>query len=97
VLNNHFRLYPETMLKEMARWECAGLAGVPSTNPILLRKSRFRELAFPKLRWFQPAGDKLPNPFIAVVLASFHQVKCFLMHGQTEAAALELLVSGTTG
>ena len=29
VLNNYFKLYPETMLKEMAQRECTGLAGVP--------------------------------------------------------------------
>jgi long-chain acyl-CoA synthetase len=87
VLNNYFRLYPETMLKEMAQWECTGLAGVPSTYQILLRNSRIRELAFPKLRWFQQAGGKLPNPVITEIRAAFPQVKYFLMYGQTEATA----------
>jgi len=62
VLNNDFRLYPETVLREIQQRECTGLAGVPSVYQLLLRKSRFRELAFPRLRWFQQAGGKLPNP-----------------------------------
>jgi acyl-CoA synthetase (AMP-forming)/AMP-acid ligase II len=87
VLNNDFRLYPEPMLREMQQRECTGFAGVPSTYQLLLRKSRFRELPFPKLRWFQQAGGKLPNPFIAEIIGSFPQVRYCLMYGQTEATA----------
>ena len=87
VLNNDFKLYPETVLQEMQRTECTGLAGVPSIYQILLRKSRFRELDFPKLRWFQQAGGKLPNPCIEEILSSFSKVRCFVMYGQTEATA----------
>jgi acyl-CoA synthetase (AMP-forming)/AMP-acid ligase II len=87
VLNNEFKLYPEEVLQEMRLRACTGLAGVPSTYQILLRKSRFRELAFPALRWFQQAGGKLPNPYIAEILNSFPQVRFFLMYGQTEATA----------
>jgi long-chain acyl-CoA synthetase len=87
VLNNEFRLFPELVLSEMQRKECTGLAGVPSTYQILLRRSRFRELAFPRLRWFQQAGGKLPNPCIEEILSSFPHVKFFLMYGQTEGTA----------
>lgn len=87
VLNNNFRLFPETVLQEMQSKECTGLAGVPSTYQILLRKSRFRQLTFPRLRWFQQAGGKLPNPCIGEILSSFPQVHFFLMYGQTEATA----------
>ena len=62
VINNEFRLFPEHMLLEMQRQKCTGLAGVPSTYQILLRASRFRDLAFPNLRWLQQAGGKLPMP-----------------------------------
>jgi len=86
VLNNDF-MYPETVVQEMLQKECSGLAGVPSTYQILLRKSRFRELKFPKLRWFQQAGGKLPNPHIAEILKAFPDVRYFLMYGQTEATA----------
>jgi len=87
VLNNYFKLYPEAVLTEMAQRGCTGFAGVPSTYQILLRKSRFRQLSFPRLRWFQQAGGKLPNPFISEILTSFPRVKYFLMYGQTEATA----------
>jgi long-chain acyl-CoA synthetase len=87
VLNNEFKLFPEVVLMEMQRKECTGLAGVPSTYQILLRRSRFRELAFPHLRWFQQAGGKLPGSCIQEILTSFPKVKYFLMYGQTEATA----------
>src|SRR5208283_5248184 len=87
VLNNSFKLYPETVLREMQEKECTGFAGVPSTYQILLRKSRFRELTFPALRWFQQAGGKLPNPYIAEILDTFPAIRFFLMYGQTEATA----------
>jgi len=87
VLNNDFHLYPETMLQEMQRTECTGLAGVPSTYQILLRKSRFRKMSFPRLRWFQQAGGKLPNVFIDELRGAFPQTRFFTMYGQTEACA----------
>src|SRR5438309_5857841 len=87
VLNNEFKLFPEAMLQEMQRKECTGFAGVPSTYQILLRNSRFRQMSFPRLRWFQQAGGRLPNPCIQEILRSFPQVSYFLMYGQTEATA----------
>jgi long-chain acyl-CoA synthetase len=87
VLNNEFKLFPEAALMEMKQKECTGLAGVPSTYQILLRRSRFRELAFPRLRWFQQAGGKLPDACVRELLRSFPQVKYFLMYGQTEGTA----------
>lgn len=87
VLNNNFKLFPETVLRDLLQRDCTGFAGVPSTYQILLRKSRFREMKFPKLKWFQQAGGKLPNPQIAEVLSSFPQVRYFLMYGQTEGTA----------
>jgi long-chain acyl-CoA synthetase len=87
VLNNEFRLYPEAVLDEMQQTSCTGFAGVPSTYQILLRRSRFRSMAFPHLRCFQQAGGKLPNACIREILDSFPAVKFFLMYGQTEATA----------
>ena len=86
VLNNHF-MYPEAVLDDMARTACTGIAGVPSTFQILLRKSTFRQRELPALRWFQQAGGKLPNPFIQEILETFRTVRFFLMYGQTEATA----------
>ncbi len=87
VLNNEFRLFPEATLKELQRMACSGFAGVPSTYQILLKRSRFRELEFPRLRWFQQAGGKLPDACIREILRSFPRVKYFLMYGQTEGTA----------
>ena len=87
VLNNEFKLFPEAVLMEMQQKECTGLAGVPSTFQILLRRSRFRDLVFPRLCWFQQAGGKLPNPCIQELLHAFPHVKFFLMYGQTEGTA----------
>ena len=86
VINNQF-LFPEQVLQEMQTRECTGLAGVPSTYQILLRKSRFKRMEFPALRWLQQAGGKLPNPFIQEILEAFPRVRFQLMYGQTEATA----------
>jgi len=86
VLNNQF-LYPEKVLEDIAARECTGLAGVPSTYQILLRKSRFKDMQFPALRWLQQAGGKLHNPFIQEILQTFPHIKYYLMYGQTEATA----------
>jgi acyl-CoA synthetase (AMP-forming)/AMP-acid ligase II len=87
VLNNAFKLFPEQTLEELQEKECTGFAGVPSTYQILLRKTRFRQLSFPRLRWFQQAGGKLPDTCIQELLDSFPPVRFFSMYGQTEGTA----------
>ena len=87
VLNNEFKLFPESVLLEMQRTGCTGMAGVPSTYQILLRNSRFRRMTFPRLRWFQQAGGKLPNACIREIQEAFPLVRFFLMYGQTEGTA----------
>lgn len=86
VINNQF-LYPEAVLQDMHAKSCTGLAGVPSTYQILLRKSRFKAMDFPSLRWLQQAGGRLPNPCIEELRRAFPQVRFFTMYGQTEATA----------
>jgi len=90
------KLFPEAMLGELRQKGCTGLAGVPSTYQILLRRSGFTELVFPRLRWFpNKREEKLPNPCIQQLLDSFPQVKYFLMYGQTEGTSrLSYLASG---
>ncbi len=80
-------MFPEKVLDEMERRRCTGLAGVPSTYQILLRKTRFKERSFPTLRWFQQAGGRLPNAFIREIRAAFPEVQLYVMYGQTEATA----------
>lgn len=86
VLNNQF-LYPETVLRDIARHECTGLAGVPSTYQILLRKSRLKDTPLPSLRWMQQAGGRLPGPLINELCQAQPQARFFTMYGQTEATA----------
>lgn len=86
VINNDFT-FPETVLQDMLARNCTGFAGVPSTYQILLRKSRFTQMAFPSLRWLQQAGGKLPNPYIEQIRSAFPSVRFFTMYGQTEATA----------
>jgi long-chain acyl-CoA synthetase len=86
VLNNEF-MYPETVLDDMEEKQCTGIAGVPSTYQILLRRSTFKQRHLSALRWFQQAGGKLPAPFIEELINAFGHVQFFLMYGQTEATA----------
>ena len=86
VLNNRF-MFPEKVLDEMQQQRCTGLAGVPATYQILLRKTRFAQRKFPTLRWLQQAGGKLANPFIREIRQALPAVRFFTMYGQTEATA----------
>jgi long-chain acyl-CoA synthetase len=86
VINNRF-MFPEKVLDELAEKRCTGMAGVPSTYQILLRKTRFAQRSFPALRWLQQAGGSLPNPYITEIRRAFPGVRFFVMYGQTEATA----------
>lgn len=86
VINNQF-MYPERVLTEMEERGCTGLAGVASTYQILLRKSRFKQTAFSRLRWLQQAGGKLANAYITEIVEAFPNVRFYVMYGQTEATA----------
>jgi long-chain acyl-CoA synthetase len=86
VINNRF-MFPEKVLDEMEEKACTGLAGVPATYQILLRKTRFVERRFPALRWLQQAGGRLPDALIEEIRRAFLAVKLFVMYGQTEATA----------
>jgi acyl-CoA synthetase (AMP-forming)/AMP-acid ligase II len=86
VLNNRF-LFPEKVLDEIDEKQCTGLAGVPSTYQILLRKTRLAQRRFPSLRWLQQAGGKLPDPFLRELRQALPDARLFVMYGQTEATA----------
>jgi len=86
VIDNRF-LFPEKVLDAMEALGCTGLAGVPATYQILLRKTRFVERRFPALRHLQQAGGRLPNPLIQEIRRAFPAVQLFVMYGQTEATA----------
>jgi long-chain acyl-CoA synthetase len=86
VINNQF-MYPERVLQDLNDRQCTGLAGVPSTFQILLRKSRFARSSFPSLRWLQQAGGRLPNPYLRELIDAFPTVRLHVMYGQTEGTA----------
>ena len=86
VLFNRF-MFPEKALDELERRRCTGLAGVPATYQILLRKTRFAQREFPSLRWMQQAGGKLPDVFLRELRQAAPHARLFVMYGQTEATA----------
>jgi len=86
VLNNRF-MFPEKVLDEIQERRCTGLAGVPATYQILLRKTRLAQRSFPSLRWLQQAGGRLPNPFIRELRQALPHARLLVMYGQTEATA----------
>jgi long-chain acyl-CoA synthetase len=86
VLNNRF-MFPGQVLDEMVEKECTGLAGVPSTFQILLRRSPLKKMRFPHLRFVAQAGGKLTNPFILELIEALPTTDIFIMYGQTEATA----------
>ncbi len=87
VLNNNFILLA-TVLNDINKYKCTGLAGVPSHFQILLRKSdSFKNMEFPTLRYVTQAGGKLHNTFIQEFIATFPEIEFYVMYGQTEATA----------
>jgi long-chain acyl-CoA synthetase len=86
VLDNRF-LFPDKVLQRMIDTRCTGFAGVPSHYQVLLRKSRFKELLFPDLRWLQQSGSKLQAPLVRELRAAKPSVRLYLMYGATEGTA----------
>ena len=77
----------QRVMQELQANNCTGLAGVPSTYQILLRKTRFKSSRFPSLRWLQQAGGRLPTPCIQEAIDAFPHVRFYVMYGQTEGTA----------
>jgi acyl-CoA synthetase (AMP-forming)/AMP-acid ligase II len=86
VLNNAFH-FAERMLDEMERSACTGLAGVPATYQMLLRKTSFKQRGLPALTWLQQAGGPLSDALIGEVRSAVPHARLFVMYGQTEATA----------
>lgn len=85
VVTESLMLY-EKALDTLEREGCTGLAGVPSTYQILLRKSTFLQRE-PQLRWLQQAGGKLADPYLKELRQGLPRTRIFVMYGQTEATA----------
>ena len=86
VIDKRF-LFPDKVLQRMIETRCTGFAGVPSHYQILLRKSRFKDMDFPDLRWLQQAGGKLQPPFVRELRETKPSLRLYLMYGATEATA----------
>lgn len=79
--------FPETVIEQIRRDRCTGIAGVPSTYQLLLRASSFATTPLPTLRLLQQAGGRLPPSQIDRVTAAQPQARLFVMYGATEATA----------
>ncbi|HYS10861.1 MAG TPA: AMP-binding protein [Myxococcales bacterium] len=86
VIDKRF-LFPDKVLQRMVETRCTGFAGVPSHYQILLRKSRFKQMELPDLRWMQQAGGKLQEPFVRELREAKPGVRLYVMYGATEATA----------
>ncbi|HYY51847.1 MAG TPA: AMP-binding protein, partial [Myxococcales bacterium] len=86
VIDKRF-LFPDKVLQRMIETRCTGFAGVPSHYQILLRKSSFKQMDFPHLRWLQQAGGKLQAPFVRELREAKPSLRLYVMYGATEATA----------
>jgi acyl-CoA synthetase (AMP-forming)/AMP-acid ligase II len=86
VIDRRF-MFPDKVLRRMQETRCTGFAGVPSHFQVLLRRSQFKQMPFPDLRWVQQAGGKLPAHFLEELADTLPAVRIFVMYGATEATA----------
>lgn len=86
VLCNTFT-FPETALELVARHDCTGIAGVPSSFQLLLKASTYANRELPSLRLVQQAGGRLAPSLIHDLRAAQPTSEVFVMYGQTEATA----------
>ncbi|MBI0582830.1 MAG: AMP-binding protein [Methanomassiliicoccus sp.] len=75
------------VLADIDRYECTGLAGVPSTFQILMARTKFLERRFPTLRYMTQAGGRLEPKAIIAIADAFPDVRFYVMYGATEATA----------
>lgn len=86
VINNKF-MFPNSVLDDINKYKCTGLAGVPSHYQILLRKSSIINTDLPTLRYVTQAGGKLPNSIIMELKRVLGKTEIYIMYGQTEATS----------
>jgi len=85
VLSN--KIFLGSIIKEINRYHCTGLSGVPSTFQILINKTNFLKEKFPSLRYFTQAGGQLANKYIQMIVDAFPEKDFYVMYGATEATA----------
>lgn len=86
VFDNRF-MFPDKILRSIAKYECTTLAGVPSVYKILLSRSSISAIPMPSLRRAIQAGGYLEWQYIEQIKSCFPNVSFYVMYGQTEATA----------
>lgn len=79
-------LFPNDVVKRMARDEATGFAGVPSTFALLLNRTKLAETDLPSLRYVTQAGGAMA-PELIRRLVDVVRARVFVMYGATEAGA----------
>jgi long-chain acyl-CoA synthetase len=85
VIDNRFA-FPVTVLNNMRDLAVTGLAGVPSTFSILLKKTDLKTRQFPQLRFVTQAGGGMAPALQKEVVEVFSPAQVFVMYGSTEAS-----------
>jgi acyl-CoA synthetase (AMP-forming)/AMP-acid ligase II len=90
VVENRFQ-YPNVALDTLERERCTGIAGVPSTYAILMKRSTFSErLArgeLASLAWATQAGGGMSPALTRQVMDAIAPRRLVVMYGATEASA----------
>lgn len=86
VIENGF-LFPQKALDTLARTECTGFSGVPSTFAILLNRSNLATRAFSHLRYVTQAGGAMAPELQRRLIEALPGKQIFIMYGATEASA----------
>jgi acyl-CoA synthetase (AMP-forming)/AMP-acid ligase II len=84
VLQNNLLFTAAKMIK---KYNCTGLAGVPSTFQLLMRHASFLNEKLPSLRYITCSGGKLPNRDILSLIDAFPKKKMIIMYGTSEGTS----------
>ena len=83
-LNNHSQL-PVFLLNDLIKEQCTSLAGVTSNFIMLMKRTKFKTLELPHLRYVTFAGEPVAEWIITAMRQK--NVGVYVMYGQTEATA----------
>ncbi len=83
-INNNSQL-PVFILKDLTEKECTSVAGVATNFIMMLKRSKFKEMELPHLRYLTFAGEPVAD-WVITELKSMG-LDIYVMYGQTEATA----------
>jgi acyl-CoA synthetase (AMP-forming)/AMP-acid ligase II len=78
--------FPAAVLRNIERFCCTGLSGVPSTFARLVHTKAIDKFDVGSLRYLTQAGGPMTPALTQTVLRTFPQARLYVMYGQTEAA-----------